>query len=277
MGSRGRQSSKFSLEQEFPASIKPKNTLGELKERMDPILSVVVPVRNESENVMPLVEEIHAALEGGAAFEVVYVNDGSIDDTAAKLDLARARFPALRVVTHISSCGQSAALRSGVDAAKGAWIVTLDGDGQNDPADIPALVEIALKDDAAGEGGLHLIAGIRRRRRDSWLKRVSSRVANAVRQGLLHDGVSDTGCGLKVIRRDAFLRLPYFDHMHRYLPALIIRGGGGIRCVDVNHRPRRSGTSNYGLFDRLWVGISDLIGVAWLLRRAKRPVVKSEP
>ncbi|MCZ6813533.1 MAG: glycosyltransferase family 2 protein [Alphaproteobacteria bacterium] len=243
---------------------------------MDPILSVVVPVRNESENVLPLVEEIHAALEGGAAFEVVYVNDGSIDDTAAKLDQARARFPALRVVTHVSSCGQSAAIRSGVDAAKGAWIVTLDGDGQNDPADIPALVEIALKDGAAAEGGLHLIAGIRRRRRDSWLKRVSSRIANAVRQALLHDGVTDTGCGLKVIRRDAFLSLPYFDHMHRYLPALVIRGGGGVRCVDVNHRPRRSGVSNYGLFDRLWVGLSDLLGVAWLLRRAKRPVVKSD-
>jgi dolichol-phosphate mannosyltransferase len=243
---------------------------------MAPILSVVVPVRNESENVLPLVEEIHTALEGGAAFELVYVNDGSNDDTGAKLEQARARFPALRVVTHVESCGQSAAIRSGVDAAEGTWIVTLDGDGQNDPADIPALVEIALEDGATVEGALHLVAGIRRQRRDSWIKRVSSRVANAIRQALLHDGVSDTGCGLKVFRRDAFLRLPYFDHMHRYLPALIIRGGGRIRCVDVNHRPRLRGASNYGLFDRLWVGISDLLGVAWLLRRAKRPVVKSD-
>jgi len=248
---------------------------------MVPILSIVVPVRNESENVLPLVEEIHTALEGGAAFELVYVNDGSDDDTAAKLEEARARFPALRVVTHVESCGQSAAIRSGVDAAVGVWIVTLDGDGQNDPADIPALVEIALEDSALedsalAEGPLHMVVGIRRQRRDSWLKRVSSRIANAVRQALLHDGVTDTGCGLKVIRRDAFLRLPYFDHMHRYLPALIIRGGGGIRCVDVNHRPRLRGASNYGLFDRLWVGITDLLGVAWLLRRAKRPVVKSD-
>ena len=243
---------------------------------MAPILSIVVPVRNESENVLPLVEEIHTALEGGAAFELVYVNDGSIDDTADKLEQARARFPALRVVTHVESCGQSAAICSGVDAAEGTWIVTLDGDGQNDPDDIPALVEIALEDSATAAGALHLVAGIRRQRRDSWLKRVSSRVANAVRQALLHDGVTDTGCGLKVFRRDAFLLLPSFDHMHRFLPALIIRGGGRIRCVDVNHRPRLSGVSNYGLFDRLWVGISDLLGVAWLLRRVKRPVVKSD-
>lgn len=243
---------------------------------MAPILSVVIPVRNEAENILPLVEEIHQAMEGGAAFEVIYVDDGSDDGTATELKAARERFPALRVVTHAESCGQSAAIRSGVDAAEGEWIVTLDGDGQNDPADITALVEIALADNAGAEGPLHMVAGIRRKRRDSWLKRVSSRIANAVRQGLLHDGVTDTGCGLKVVRRDAFLRLPYFDHMHRYLPALIIRGGGRVRCVDVNHRPRLRGASNYGLFDRLWVGISDLLGVAWLLRRAKLPVIKSD-
>ncbi len=243
---------------------------------MAPILSIVVPVRNESENIVPLVEEIHAALDGGAAFEVIYVNDGSDDDTAAKLDATCARFPLLRVVTHEESCGQSTAIRSGVDAAQGVWIVTLDGDGQNDPADIPALVAIALADVAVADGPLHMVAGIRRKRQDVWLKRVSSRVANAVRQALLKDGVSDTGCGLKVIRRDAFLRLPYFDHMHRYLPALIIRGGGVVRSVDVNHRPRLRGSSNYGLFDRLWVGITDLLGVVWLGRRAKRPVVKTD-
>jgi len=243
---------------------------------MTPTLSIVVPVRNESENVLPLVEEIHTALEGGVLFELVYVDDGSIDDTAAKLEQARARFPMFRVVTHVESCGQSAAIRSGIDAAAGTWIVTLDGDGQNDPADIPALVEIALEDGGVVEGSLQLVTGIRRKRQDTWLKRVSSRIANAFRQALLRDGVTDTGCGLKVIRRDAFLRLPYFDHMHRYLPALIIRGGGEIRCVDVNHRPRLRGASNYGLFDRLWVGISDLLGVVWLLRRAKRPVVKAD-
>ncbi len=232
------------------------------------LLSVVVPVRNEAENIVPLIEEIHAALDGAHAFEVIYVNDGSTDATAERLAGARTRFPRLRVVTHVASCGQSTAIRSGGEAARGQWIVTLDGDGQNDPADIPALVEIALGDST---GKVHLVTGIRARRRDSWLKRVSSRIANRIRQCLLKDGVSDTGCGLKVMRRDAFLRMPYFDHMHRYFPALIIRGGGEVRCVPVNHRPRLRGASNYGLFDRLWVGITDLFGVAWLLRRAKRP------
>ncbi|HSR55316.1 MAG TPA: glycosyltransferase family 2 protein [Alphaproteobacteria bacterium] len=242
---------------------------------MASVLSIVVPVRNESENVLPLVEEIYAALDGGPSFEVIYVNDGSDDDTAEKLSQAAERFDGFKVITHEVSCGQSAAIWTGVKAAEGTWIVTLDGDGQNDPADIPALTEIALK---AGVGGpLHMVAGIRRKREDNWLKRMSSRIANAVRQALLKDGVRDTGCGLKVIRRDAFLDLPFFDHMHRFLPALIIRGGGEIRCVEVNHRPRLRGTSNYGLFDRLWVGITDLLGVAWLNRRAKRPVIKVDP
>lgn len=242
---------------------------------MASVLSIVVPVRNESENVLPLVEEIYAALDGGPSFEVIYVNDGSDDHTAEKLSQAAERFDGFKVITHEVSCGQSAAIWTGVKAAEGTWIVTLDGDGQNDPADIPALTEIALK---AGVGGpLHMVAGIRRKREDNWLKRMSSRIANAVRQVLLKDGVRDTGCGLKVIRRDAFLDLPFFDHMHRFLPALIIRGGGEIRCVEVNHRPRLRGTSNYGLFDRLWVGITDLLGVAWLNRRAKRPVIKVDP
>ena len=240
------------------------------------MISVVIPVRNEAENIIPLIEEIHRTLEGRWDFEVIYVDDGSSDETKARLADARTRFERLKVLSHRVSCGQSAAIWTGVKAAQGTWIVTLDGDGQNDPADIPALLEVAEAADPGAVGEIHLIAGIRRRRRDSWLKRVSSRIANAVRQGLLHDGVTDTGCGLKVIRRDAFLALPYFDHMHRYLPALVIRGGGGVRCVDVNHRPRRRGVSNYGMFDRLWVGISDLFGVAWLLRRAKRPVVKSD-
>lgn len=242
---------------------------------MASVLSIVVPVRNESENVLPLVEEIYAALDGGPSFEVIYVNDGSDDHTGEKLSQAAERFDGFKVITHEVSCGQSAAIWTGVKAAEGTWIVTLDGDGQNDPADIPALTEIALK---AGVGGpLHMVAGIRRKREDNWLKRMSSRIANAVRQVLLKDGVRDTGCGLKVIRRDAFLDLPFFDHMHRFLPALIIRGGGEIRCVEVNHRPRLRGTSNYGLFDRLWVGITDLLGVAWLNRRAKRPVIKVDP
>lgn len=238
---------------------------------MQPLLSVVVPVRNEADNIVPLIEEIHAALDGRYEFEAIYVDDGSTDATAERLAAAAARFPRLRVVTHAASCGQSTAIRTGAEAASGSWIVTLDGDGQNDPADIPALVRIALDDHT---GRLHLVTGIRARRKDTWLKRVSSRLANAVRQALLRDGVRDTGCGLKVMRRDAFLRMPYFDHMHRYFPALIIRGGGEIRCVDVNHRPRQSGTSNYGFWDRLWVGIADLFGVIWLARRVKHPDIR---
>ncbi len=235
---------------------------------MTPTLSVVVPVRNEADNILPLIEEIHAALDGRFAFEGIYVDDGSTDATAARLVEARARFPWLRVLTHVESCGQSTAIRTGAEAARGAWIVTLDGDGQNDPADIPVLVGIALAD---ATGRLHLVTGIRIKRRDTWLKRASSRLANRVRQWLLRDGVADTGCGLKVMRRDAFLKLPYFDHMHRYYPALMIRGGGEVRCVPVNHRPRLRGASNYGFWDRLWVGITDMFGVAWLARRMKRP------
>lgn len=240
------------------------------------MLSVVVPVRNEAENILPLIEEIHAALEGRWDFEVVYVDDGSTDGTPSRLREAKARFPRLRVLRHGASCGQSTAIWSAANAAKGDWIVTLDGDGQNDPADIPALVEIALAADGQPGARVDLVTGIRRKRQDNWLRRISSRVANGIRQSMLKDGVRDTGCGLKVMRREAFLRLPYFDHMHRYYPALIIRAGGAIRCVDVNHRPRMRGTSNYGLFDRLWVGITDLFGVAWLIKRAKRPVIETE-
>lgn len=242
---------------------------------MAPVLSIVVPVRNESENILPLVEEIFAALEGGPAFEVIYVDDGSSDDTPARLGEAAERFPGFRALRHAESCGQSAAVWTGAHHAAGTWIVTIDGDGQNDPADIPALVEVALA--AGADGPLHLVAGIRRKREDSWLKRLSSKIANSVRQAILKDGVRDSGCGLKVIRRDAFLKLPFFDHMHRFLPALILRGGGELRCVEVNHRPRLRGASNYGLFDRLWVGITDLFGVAWLARRAKRPVIEPGP
>jgi dolichol-phosphate mannosyltransferase len=246
-----------------------------------PMLSVVVPVRNEAENILPLIEEIHAALldrdgVGRWDFEVIYVDDGSTDATPSRLRDAKARFPRLRVLRHKASCGQSTAIWSGANAAKGEWIITLDGDGQNDPADIPALVEMALA--AEGQPGprVDLVTGIRRKRQDTWLRRISSKVANNIRQNMLKDGVRDTGCGLKVMRRDAFLRLPYFDHMHRYYPALFIRTGGAVCCVDVNHRPRVRGISNYGLFDRLWVGITDLFGVAWLIKRAKRPIIETE-
>jgi dolichol-phosphate mannosyltransferase len=238
------------------------------------MISVVIPVRNEAENIIPLIEEIHGALDGPWDFEVIYVDDGSSDETKARLTDAGTRFERLKVLRHRASCGQSAAIWTGVKAAQGRWIVTLDGDGQNDPADIPALLEVA---EAAESGApLDMVAGIRRKRRDSWLKRVSSRIANRVRSGLLGDNVTDTGCGLKVIRRETYLALPYFDHMHRYLPALILRAGGRLECVDVNHRPRHAGRSNYATLDRLGVGIADLMGVMWLKRRNKIPIIESE-
>jgi glycosyltransferase involved in cell wall biosynthesis len=200
-------------------------------------------------------------------YEIVYVDDGSSDATVAEIHGQQRRLACLRLVRHRVSCGQSAAIRSGVKAAAGAWIATLDGDGQNDPADIPLLWQIARE---AADDRL-LVAGRRARRRDSRSKRLASRVANAVRRRLLHDDTPDTGCGLKLFPRALFLDLPYFDHMHRFLPALVLREGGRVRSVAVNHRPRRSGRSNYGVVDRLWVGIVDLAGVMWLRRRGVRP------
>jgi dolichol-phosphate mannosyltransferase len=234
-------------------------------------LSIVVPVRNEAENIQPLLAEIHAALEG-RDFEVVYVDDGSTDATPKRLAEAMARYPQLRVLAHVGSCGQSAALLTGFRAARGEWIATLDGDGQNDPADIPKL--LAERDRAGQPANLQLVAGYRKKRQDTWLKRFSSRVANGVRSRLLGDATPDTGCGLKLILRSAVLELPAFDHMHRFLPALIQRNGGATVSVEVNHRPRTRGTSNYGMFDRLWIGIVDLFGVMWLQRRSRRPGVK---
>ena len=234
-------------------------------------LSIVVPVRNEQDNVLPLLAEIHAALESRVEFEVIYVDDGSSDATRDRLAEALARYRRLRVFAHREGCGQSAALMTGMRAARGEWVATLDGDGQNDPADIPKL--LAARDAAGQAAGLQLVAGCRKTRRDNWLKRFSSRVANGVRSRLLGDATSDTGCGLKLILRAACLELPFFDHMHRFLPALVQRQGGATISVAVNHRPRTRGVSNYGLFDRLWVGIVDLFGVMWLQRRAKRPQV----
>ncbi len=236
------------------------------------LLSIVVPVRNEAENILPLLAEIHAALENQGEFEVVYVDDGSGDATPQRLAEAMTRYPRLRVLAHRLSCGQSAALMTGMRAARGEWVVTLDGDGQNDPADIQKL--LAARDAAGRPENLQLIAGYRRNRRDNWLKRISSRIANGVRSRLLGDATPDTGCGLKLMARAAYLELPYFDHMHRFLPALVQRNGGATICVDVNHRPRTRGRSNYGLFDRLWVGIVDLFGVMWLRRRARLPEIR---
>ena len=236
-------------------------------------LSVVIPVRNEAPNIEPLVTEIRAALDGRLDYEIVYVDDGSSDGTAAAIRALAHNFPRLRLVRHAKSCGQSTAVRTGVKAARSPWIATLDGDGQNDPADIPRLWEIAR---AAPATPPLLVAGHRQKRRDTLTKRLSSRLANGVRRRLLGDGTPDTGCGLKLFRRDLFLDLPYFDHMHRFLPALVQRAGGRTVSVPVNHRPRQRGTSNYGVFDRLWVGISDLFGVMWLQRRARVPEILAD-
>jgi len=235
-----------------------------------PLISVVVPVRNEAPNIAPLIAEISAAL-AGVAHEIVYVDDGSTDATPQALAAARAEGAPLRVLRHRASCGQSAAVITGVKAARGEWIATLDGDGQNDPADIPKMLQRARL-----LGPTALVAGHRTTRRDSWIKRRSSRIANAVRSWLLRDATPDTGCGLKVFPRALFLDLPHFDHMHRFLPALVLRQGGQVVSEPVNHRPRTRGTSNYGTLDRLLVSLFDLIGVAWLQRRWKRPVA-TEP
>jgi dolichol-phosphate mannosyltransferase len=233
-------------------------------------LSVVIPVKNEAGNIAPLVAEISAALDGLAVYEIIYIDDGSDDATAAEIRRLQATTPALRLLRHSRSCGQSAAVRTGVKAAHGRWIATLDGDGQNDPADLPRLWQLAQA--APAEPPL-LLAGHRARRKDTWSKRRASLLANAIRRRLLHDDTPDTGCGLKLFRRDLFLDLPYFDHMHRFLPALTLRAGGVVRSVPVNHRPRQRGASKYGVFDRLAVGIADLLGVMWLRRRYVRPVL----
>jgi dolichol-phosphate mannosyltransferase len=234
-------------------------------------LSIVIPVKNEQDNILPLLGEIYAALEGHYDYEVIYVDDGSDDASPRMLEQGRAQYPRLRVLRHDASCGQSTAVRTGVRAARADWIATLDGDGQNDPADIPRLMAVIRAPDCAPD--LKLIAGWRKRRRDTRLKRISSKIANAVRRGLLRDSTPDTGCGLKLFQRELFLELPYFDHMHRFLPALVLRAGGRVQSIEVHHRPRARGVSKYGLHNRLWVGIVDLFGMAWLQRRARVPQV----
>ena len=235
-------------------------------------ISIVVPVYNEADNISALIAEIVTAMNQAVAYEIIYVDDGSNDDTAAVLKQAQQNIKVLRVIRHQQSCGQSAAIYTGVKAASYPYIATLDGDGQNDPADIPRLHQLLMQQRKIS-GNLWMLAGWRNKRHDSSWRLFSSKLANAVRSALLGDNTPDTGCGLKVFLRDEFLGLPYFDHMHRFLPALILRAGGQVISEPVNHRARAHGHSKYGTLDRLWVGIADIFGVMWLQKRAKLPKV----
>ena len=238
-----------------------------------PQLSVVVPVHNEEDNVAPLVGEIVAALRGHVDFEIVYVDDTSKDATLQRLRELQATVPELRVIRHLSNAGQSTAVRNGVKAARAPWIATLDGDGQNDPADIPKL----LAQRGAATADTKLFAGWRVHRQDSGSKRWASKFANGIRSRMLRDATPDTGCGIKLFERAAFLDLPYFDHMHRYLPALMQRAGWQTVSVPVNHRHRTAGVSKYNNLGRAIVGIKDLFGVSWLIQRSRRTAVEEVP
>ena len=241
--------------------------------RQRPQLSVVVPVHNEEDNVAPLVDEIVAALRDRIDFEIVYVDDSSRDATLQRLQGLQATTPELRVIRHLGNAGQSTAVRNGVKAARAPWVATLDGDGQNDPADIPKL--LAQRDAAASD--IKLFAGWRVNRQDSTSKRWASKWANAIRARMLRDDTPDTGCGIKLFEREAFLDLPYFDHMHRYLPALMQRAGWKTVSVPVNHRHRTAGVSKYNNLNRALVGVRDLRGVAWLIVRSRRTAVEELP
>ncbi len=227
-----------------------------------PDISIVVPVYDESGNIQPLVEEVRRALQGRLRYELIFVDDGSRDETFQEILGAAEQDPRVVALRHAGNRGQSAAVRTGVAAAGAPIVAVLDGDGQNDPQDIPKLFGLLV-----AVTRLKMVVGERRNRKDSWVRRVSSRFANGIRARLLGDGINDTGCGIKAFYRDDFLALPAFDHMHRFLPALMQRNGGQVHAVAVNHRPRRHGHSKYGIGDRLWVGIADLLGVLWLQKR----------
>ncbi len=236
----------------------------ENRERID--YSIVIPLHNEEPNVRPLVDEIVEATRRQPPARIVLVDDASTDGTAEAVRAVRNRYDGLvMLVCNERQCGQSTAIRNGVQAAASDWIVTMDGDGQNDPADIPAMLE-RLRGSSVED---ILVIGHRVHRQDTWLRRQASRIANAVRGTLLDDRSPDTGCGLKAFSRRVFLELPYFDHMHRFMPALMLQHGGRVESLPVRHRPRTAGQSKYGILDRLWVGIIDLFGVAWLARRNK--------
>ncbi len=230
--------------------------------------SVVIPVFNEEENVGPLSGEIANAMRN-LPYEMIFIDDASTDGTLKALSTLKSTHKTLRVLSHRKNSGQSRSVRSGVKAANGDIIATLDGDGQNDPADIPALINKMIRNDAPMN--LALVGGRRAKRKDTWAKRAASRFGNGVRKWLLKDKADDTGCGLKVFKRDAFLNLPYFDHIHRYIPSLMLREGYTIEFEDVGHRNRQFGVSKYTNFGRLIVSISDLRGVMWLNRRSQNP------
>lgn len=237
-----------------------------------PAFSIVIPAHNEAANLPALMAEIHAAIEG-VAYEIVIVDDGSSDDTVSILQSLHMQYPHMRLIRHRQSCGQSAALRSGIQAAQASVIVTMDGDGQNNPADIPQLWERFIQETAQN---MHvMVMGQRQKRQDKFSKRLASHLANQIRQRILKDGVQDTGCPLKIFYQADFMALPYFDHIHRYIPALLARDGIRTITMPVRHRARQQGASHYGIWDRFKVGVVDLCGVWWLLRRRKLPEIIS--
>lgn len=244
-----------------------------LSDTVTPLISVVVPVHNEAPNLAPLISAITAALSD-IPHEIVYVDDGSSDKTPEILAQTAQELPTLRWVRHKKSCGQSGAVVTGVKVATGTYIATLDGDGQNDPADIPAMLTAIRSAESTGPCPV-IIAGHRVNRQDTSAKRYGSRLANKVRAWALKDATPDTGCGLKLFRREAFLELPHFDHIHRFLPALFIRAGGRVVSVPVRHHARAHGASHYNNWQRLKVGLVDLVGVAWLQRRWNVPQIET--
>ena len=243
--------------------------MSELLSQQAPAVSIVIPAKNETDNIRPLIAEIQAAMDDRYSYELIYIDDGSTDTTWDELQALRASgFDRLKLIRHQQSVGQSLAIISGAWVARGEWLVVLDADGQNDPADIPGMLD-AVQAARAQDSRVWGVIGHRVNRRDDWVKRISSKVANGFRDCMLRDGIPDTGCGLKAVLRERYLRLPSFNHMHRYIPTLIQAQGGIMRVHPVNHRPRMAGTSNYGVWNRLWVGLVDVLGVWWLKRRAK--------
>ena len=240
-----------------------------------PYVSVLIPAKNEAGNLIPLLEEVRAALVD-EIFEVIVVDDGSTDATAVELrTLQGSGYHQLRVLSHARSLGQSTSIYHAAEVARGHWLATLDGDGQNDPADLPKMLDL-VRGSEGTPTGVKLVAGHRVNRRDTASKRWASRFANKLRASLLKDQTPDTGCGIKLIEREAFLRLPYFDHMHRFIPALIRRHNGRMLVHPVNHRERGTGVSNYGNLDRALVGIVDLFGVWWLIKRTRLDINAQE-